>query len=249
MGSLVPSSKVVYIGYDPRDFTGFRVAKYTFRVWDKHVPILGLVLDDLRHQGLYYRPTEVRVNSEGRKQLWDVISDAPMSTEFSISRFLVPHLAKTGWALFVDGDVMALGNVSRVFDLADPNKAVMCVQHAHDPLDGVKMDGQLQTRYSRKNWSSVMLFNCDHPANKQLTVEMVNTFPGRDLHRFCWLEDDEIGELPQEYNYLVGYTHLNSGRTPVIVHFTSGLPDMAGYENQEYADKWRDFLPYAAGAM
>lgn len=245
----MPTNKQIYLGWDPRDFAGFRVAVYTIRQWDKYVPIYGLVLEDLRRQGLYSRPTEVRTNSDGHRQLWDVISEAPMSTEFSISRFLVPHLARTGWALFMDADVMALGNVSRIFDLADPSKAVMCVQHEHNPVEEVKMDGQVQTRYSRKNWSSVMLFNCDHPANRKLTVGMVNTLPGRDLHRFCWLEDHEIGKLPQEYNYLVGYTHLNGGRSPVVVHFTSGLPDMAGYENQEYADQWREFLPYAAGAL
>lgn len=239
----------VYIGYDPRDFAGFAVARHSFTHYDRYVPVRGLVLDDLRKRGLYYRPTERRVNSDGHSQLWDVISDAPMSTEFSISRFLVPHLAREGWALFVDGDVMAIANPMRIFDHIDTSKAVMCVQHDHNPTEAVKMDGQMQTRYSRKNWSSVMLFYCDHPANRRLTVDMVNTLPGRDLHRFCWLEDDEIGALPQEYNYLVGYTHLNGGRTPRIIHFTNGLPDMAGYENQEYADQWRSMLPYAAGAI
>jgi len=239
----------IFLGYDPRDFAGFRIAMFTIRQWDKYIPIRGLVLDDLRRQGLYYRPTETRINSDGRKQMWDVISDAPMSTEFSNSRFLVPHLAKTGWALFMDCDIMVLSNVSRVFDLADPSKAVMCVQHTHDPIETTKMDSQIQTRYSRKNWSSVMLFNCGHPSNKKLTIDMVNTLPGRDLHRFCWLEDHEIGALPQEFNYLVGYTHLNSGKTPVVVHFTSGLPDLPGYEDQEYADEWRAMLPYAVGAL
>lgn len=245
----MPTNKQIYLGWDPRDFAGFRVAVYTIRQWDKHVPIYGLVLEDLRRQGLYYRPTEVRTNSDGHRQLWDVISEHPMATEFAVSRFLVPHIARSGWALFMDADVMALGNLSRIFDLADPSKAVMCVQHEHNPMELFKMYGQVQSRYSRKNWSSVMLFNCDHPSNKKLTVELVNTVPGRDLHRFCWLEDHEIGALPQEYNYLVGYTHLNGGRSPVVVHFTEGLPDIPGYEDQEYADQWRGFLPYAAGAL
>lgn len=239
----------IYIGYDPRDFKGYAVANYTLRKYDRYVPVAGLVLDDLRARGLYYRPTEIRTTPEGHSQLWDVISDAPMSTEFAISRFLTPHLAKQGWALFVDGDVMAVSNPMRIFDLADPSKAVMCVQHLHNPVEETKMDGQVQTRYIRKNWSSVMAFNCDHPSNRKLTVELINTVPGRDLHRFCWLEDHEIGELPQEYNYLVGSTHLNSGRKPVIVHFTRGLPDTPGYENQEYAEMWRGLLPYAVGAL
>jgi len=110
------------------------------------------------------------------------------------------------------------------------------------------MDGMVQTSYSRKNWSSVMLFNCSHPSNKNLTVDLVNTVPGRDLHRFCWLKDNEIGELPLEWNYLVGYSKLN-GSKPALVHFTHGLPDLAGYEDQEYADEWRAMRPYAVGAL
>jgi lipopolysaccharide biosynthesis glycosyltransferase len=239
----------VFIGYDPREVAGFAVARHSIRRFDRYTPISGLVLGDLRNRGLYSRPTQERTNSDGRRQLWDIISDAPMSTEFSISRFLVPHLASQGWALFVDGDVMALRNLSRVFDMVDSQWAVMCVKHRHQPEEGTKMDGQLQTQYARKNWSSVMLFNCEHPSNRRLTVEMVNTLPGRDLHRFCWLGDDEIGELSPDFNYLVGSTQLADGHTPALVHFTRGLPDMAGYEDQEYADEWREMLPYAVGAL
>ena len=240
---------IIYIGYDPRDFAGYAVAHYSFRKYTRTIPIRGLILEELRKQGLYYRPTEVRTTTKGGKQLWDCISDAPMSTEFAITRFLVPHLAKTGWALFVDGDVMAIDNVTRIFDFCDPSKAIMCVQHSHKPEKESKMDGQVQTQYPRKNWSSVVLYNCDHPANKRLTVDMVNSLPGRDLHQFCWLKDNEIGELPQQFNYLVGYTHLNSGKTPTIVHFTSGLPDLIEYEQQEYADEWRAMLPHSIGAV
>jgi hypothetical protein len=82
-----------------------------------------------------------------------------------------------------------------------------------------------------------MLFNCDHPSNAKLTVEMVNTLPGRDLHRFCWLEDDEIGELPIEWNWLAG--HCSSDINPSIVHHTDGTPAMFGYEDAPYADEWR----------
>lgn len=236
----------VWIGFDPREATGFAVARYTIRQYDKHIPIFGLVLDNLRKLGLYTRPTEERINSDGKRQLWDVISDAPMATEFSISRFLVPALARS-WALFVDSDVMFRRNINRIFGHKDSSKAVVCVKHDYQPADGVKMDGQLQTSYSRKNWSSVMLFNCDHPSNKKLTVELVNTATGRDLHRFCWLEDHEIGELPETCNYLVGHTQIM--QDPDVVHFTAGLPDVPGYEKQEYADDWRQLVPYAVGAL
>lgn len=161
-----------------------------------------------------------------------------MSTEFAISRFLTPILAQSGLALFVDCDTLAMQNVARIFDLVQPDKAVMCVKHEHNPTETVKMDGQVQTRYSRKNWSSVMLFNCDHPSNRKLTLEMINSLPGRDLHRFCWLEDHEIGELPPQWNYLVGHTELPEGVDPAIVHFTDGIPSMDGYENVEYAGEY-----------
>jgi len=240
---------MIFIGYDPREVTGFIIARYSITRFTRNLPIRGIVLNDLRARKLYYRPTEVRINSNGHHQLWDVISEAPMATEFAIARFLVPHLVKEGWALFVDSDVMFLRNPNELFAMADRTKAVMCVQHDHRPLNEVKMRGQEQTKYSRKNWSSVMLFNCNHLSNRKLTVELINTVPGRDLHRFCWLEDDEIGELPPEWNYLVGHSKLDEDREPALVHFTNGLPDVPGYERQEYADHWRAALPYAAGAL
>ncbi|MBN9548786.1 MAG: hypothetical protein J0H31_07870, partial [Alphaproteobacteria bacterium] len=185
-----------------REIDAFAVARNSIR---RHmispVSARGVVLADLRARGLYTRPTS---RKDGR--LWDEISEAPMATEFACSRFLVPHLASSGWALFMDCDMLVRRDLQRLFGLADPSKAVMVVKHNHQPTDAVKMDGQAQLRYARKNWSSVMLFNCDHPANKALTVELVNTVPGRDLHRFCWLEDDLIGELSPEWNWLVGHS-------------------------------------------
>ncbi len=204
------------------------------------VPIRGVILEHLKQDGLYRRPT--RRNADGH--LWDEISDAPMSTEFAISRFLVPHLAKDGWALFVDCDVMARKNIDQLFRMARPDKAVMVVKHNHRPASDTKMDGQVQTAYPRKNWSSVCLFNCDHPANRLLTVDMVNTLPGRHLHGFSWLPDDLIGELPVEWNWLAG--HSDPAVDPAIVHFTDGVPTMPGYENAAFADEWREELHWWA---
>lgn len=233
----------IYIGFDPREVDAFAVARQSInRHLTQQIPVYGLVLDQLKKSGLYTRPTELRASAADRPVLWDIISDAPMSTQFSNSRFLVPCLAKTGWALFMDCDMLVRGNLARLFDYKSDNSryAVMCVKHNHKPVGKTKMDGQLQTKYRRKNWSSFMLFNCDHPSNKKLTVEMVNTLPGRDLHRFCWLEDEEIGELGPEYNYLVG--HTKTDKEPICVHFTDGIPSMSGYENCEYADEWRKEL-------
>jgi lipopolysaccharide biosynthesis glycosyltransferase len=193
------------------------------------------VLDDLRARALYSRP-------HGRKgvQLWDEISNAPMSTEFACSRFLVPHLARTGWALFMDCDVLVRRNLDALFKLCDPSKAVMVVKHNHQPTEAWKMDGQYQTRYARKNWSSVCLWNVDHPANKAVTPELVNSAAGRDLHAFSWLPDNLIGELPSEWNWLAGVSSPDID--PAIVHFTNGIPTVPGYENCDYAQEWRDEL-------
>lgn len=249
---MVETLNSVWIGYDPREAHAFAIARYSIRRFDRHLPIEGVVLSDLVARGLYQRPHKEAINSEGRRKLIDLLSvradyDGGISTEHANSRFLVRELAQHGWALFVDCDVMALSNVNELSRLLDPSKALMCVNHDYRPTETTKMDGQEQTVYPRKNQSSVMLINCEHPANKRLTLEMVNTLPGRDLHRFCWLDESEIGELPPEWNYLVGVSRPNG--KPKLVHFTRGLPDMPGYERQEYADDWRAMLPYAVGAL
>lgn len=230
----------IWIGFDPREAVAFEIARSSLQRWCR-VPcpqVRGLFLSHLRMQGLYRREIEWRRGPLG-DIMFDVISEASMSTEFAISRFLVPHLADyRGWHLFVDCDVLFRCNVSELFRLAQahPEYAVMCVKHQHAPPPGLKMDGQKQTQYARKNWSSVMMFYAGHDSNRRLTVEAVNSMPGRDLHRFCWLEDHEIGELGPEWNWLVG--HSDPAVEPKIVHFTDGIPTMRGYESVAYADEW-----------
>jgi len=229
----------IYIGFDPRETAAFAVARQSVKRWGlRQWPVYGLVLDEMKQRGLYLRPTTKKVTSDGHTVLWDMISEAAMSTEHANARFLVPHLAGTGWALFMDGDMMIRRNMTEI--KLESRYAVYCVKHNHVPHNTQKMDGQTQAAYARKNWSSFMIFNCDHPSNKHLTVEMVNSRPGRDLHRFFWLDDDEIGELPVDWNWLVG--HSDPSVDPANVHFTDGVPDMAGYENVPYADEWRERL-------
>lgn len=228
--------KSIWIGYDPPQTDAFAVARRSL-LEHANIPISvsPVVLAGLRRAGLYTRPTEVR---DGR--LYDVISQHQMATEFACSRFLVPTLAVHGWALFMDSDMLIRRDIGKLFELADPEFAVMVVKHDYSPAGLTKMTDQVQSRYRRKNWSSVMLFNCDHPANRALTLDLVNSVPGRELHAFCWLEDSLIGKLPAEWNYLVGFTE--GVRDPAIVHFTEGTPSMPGYENQPYADEWRETL-------
>lgn len=162
-----------------------------------------------------------------------------MGSEFSISRFSIPFLTK-GWAVFMDSDMVCLTDISKILELADDRYALMCVKHNHVPSEEekekVKSIDRTQTAYQRKNWSSVMLWNCDHPANKRLTWDMLNSLPGRDLHRFCWLNDDEIGELPQKWNHLVGVNSLTGDIN--IAHFTLGGPWVDGWEPQETDYYW-----------
>lgn len=228
----------VWLGWDPREAAAYAAARSSIRHHTNlPIPIYGLLLEDMIEKGLYTRPIEYRPSAADKPIMWDVISDAPMSTHHANARFLVPHLAKNGWALFMDGDILVRSNLFRILDGVDATKAVYCVKHVHQPPPGVKMDGQQQTQYARKNWTSVMLWNVDHIANKRLTLDMINNLPGRDLHRLCWLEDDEIGELGPEWNFLIG--HSDPSIDPKVAHFTEGCPDMAGFENVAYADEWR----------
>lgn len=229
----------IWIGWDPREADAFTVAHETAQAFAPGVPVNSIDLRELRKRGLYWRPTSRRNGN-----LWDLISDAPMSTEFAISRFMTPFLAGEGLALFMDGDVMVRSDLTNLFDGIDPSKAVSVVQHHFAPPEGVKMDGQTQTRYARKNWSSVCVFNADHPSNRALTTDLVNTLPGRDLHRFCWLRDDEIAALDPKWNWLAG--HSNPAIDPAIVHFTEGVPSMDGYADQPHAAEWFGHLRAAA---
>jgi len=222
----------IFVGYDPRETEAFDVCRFSLRRHAPKITAKGLCLNDLRDAGLYWRPTTRLAG-----QLFDRISDAPMSTEFAISRFLTPFLAKEGWALFMDCDILARRSLDELFAQADDSKAVMCVKHDYVPASATKMDGQQQTVYPRKNWSSVMLFNCAHPANARLDIDLINSRPGRDLHRFCWLRDEEIGALDPAWNWLSGVSAPVAD--PGLVHFTEGLPNMPGYENSLYAQEWR----------
>jgi hypothetical protein len=224
-----------FMGYDTKESEAFSVALESVQSQSPLAMVTALHLPTLRERGLYTRPTSRR---DGR--LWDDISEAYMSTEHANSRFLVPFLAKEypgKWALFTDCDIILRRPIDDILEQANPRFAVQVVKHQYAPKEGVKMDGQAQQLYARKNWSSVMLFNTEHPANDRLTLEMVNSLPGRDLHRFCWLKDDEIGDLTPDWNWLVG--HSDPGIAPAIVHYTEGLPSMAGYENCAFADAWR----------
>jgi len=224
----------VYLGFDPRELLAFAVSRASVLAVTPPgtIDLCSLSLAALQQQGLYTRPLSMKDGS-----LWDDRSDAPMSTEFAISRFFVPLLCDYhGWAIFLDGDVLARRSLANLLALADPQYAVQVVQHPPLSSPAVKKVGQLQTRYLRKNWSSVMLFNCGHPAHQRVTRDLLNTAPGRDLHRFCWLEDAEIGAVPPVWNYLAGISPPMDD--PAIVHYTLGTPQLPGHAQDPFAAEW-----------
>jgi lipopolysaccharide biosynthesis glycosyltransferase len=220
----------VYIGHDGREQAAYDVAAKTARSFS--CDVFPVYEETLRRSGMLTRPLD------RRGLMWDLHSNAPQSTEFAISRFFVPLLAHSGWCLAVDCDVVFLEDPHELLEFADESKAVMVVKHAPLTATGTKMDGQVQTIYERKNWSSVVLWNVDHVANKRLNLLSLNQWPGRDLHAFKWLSDSEIGELPRAANWLVG-VHPKPDR-PIIAHYTLGVPAMPGHENDEYAHLWTE---------
>ena len=222
----------VYIGFDPQERRAFSVAAASLaRHASVPLDVQPLNLERLVTSGLHTRPIDRRGD-----ELYDLISGAPQATEFALTRFLVPILGQSGWALYLDCDVVVLGDVGELLHTVDPCKAISVVQHRHEPTDDRKMAGKQQSIYERKNWSSLMLWNLSHPANRRLTLQAVNSWQGRDLHRLCWLHDAEIGALDAGWNWLV-----NEQPRPErlrVAHFTAGGPWLANWRPAPHDDIW-----------
>jgi len=179
----------VFIGWDSREDIAYQVARSSILRHNPNVEVIPIKQYEMREKNLYWRE-----------------EDKKGSTEFTITRFLVPYLSNyEGYSLFMDCDMVLTTDVLNILKEADLSKAVNCVQHDYNKfsqLSEEKMDGQKQTYYPRKNWSSVMLFN--NEKCKQLSLEYVNTATPKDLHRMVWADED-IGELHHRWNYLAGY--------------------------------------------
>ena len=222
----------IYIGHEERELKAYHVAERSARRFGCDVQ--PLYEHKLRLQGLFTRPVDTRGG------WWDMNSSAPQSTSFANARFAVPILAHSGWALCADCDVVFLRDPKELTRYMDPTKAALVVKHVLSDVGGArKMDGQIQTNYPRKLWSSVVLWNCDHAANARLNLQMLNQWPGRDLHAFKWLADNEIGELPPEWNWLVGLQV--KPENPAIAHYTRGGPWIKDWEGGQHDDLWRKY--------
>lgn len=229
----MPNLPRVFIGYDARERLAWQVCAASLQATAKApVAMEPIGRTALVKTGHYTRP-----QSDRNGVHWDDISNAPCSTDFSIARFWLPALAgRAGWALYCDCDFLWRRDVGELFALADSRYAVMVVKHAFAPTDTEKMDGQIQTSYPRKAWSALTLWNLAHAGNQRLNHYKLNTLHRNDLHAFCWLRDEEIGALPEAWNWLDG--HSDPVIDPSAVHFTRGTPDMAGWEFTRYAGEW-----------
>lgn len=208
----------VFIGYEPKEAVAFSVLSHSIHA-NASVPvsITPIMLSQLKNE------------------MWRE-KNPLQSTEFSFSRFLTPYLSSyQGWSIFMDCDMLMLEDISKLWALRDDRYSVICVKHNHQPKEDVKFLNATQTKYEKKNWSSVMLFN--NAKCKKLTLDYVNSASGLELHQFKWLDSDElIGDLPADWNHLVGYDV--SSESPSLLHYTTGGPYFNEYKNCEYSKEW-----------
>jgi hypothetical protein len=238
-----------YIGVDHREPEALRVTESSVRAYaSKPVQIGHLEHIDLRRRQLFDRPW--RINEDGT--YLDERDGRPFSVQFSHSRFLAPIVAKqdgiTDWALFTDCDWLWLDDIYKLLAEADPSKTVMVVPHRFDPQGTVKMDGQIQSRYNRKLWSALMLWNLK--SDKLPTVEMVNMASGNRLHTFEWLQDSDIGFLSESWHWVPNYSPTTAAgqkaedgnrHLPInAIHFTYGppVPGMIHREPTPFDEFW-----------
>jgi glycosyl transferase family 8 len=207
----------LFIGYDPREAVVY------------HVCVNSIV----RHASQPLAVTPLALKNLGGY----VERHRDGSNQFTYSRFLVPQLmGYAGWALYIDGDMLLRSDIAELWNLRDEAKALLCVHHDYKTRMKEKYLGAKNQDYPRKNWSSVMLWNCAHPANRGLSAEFVQNATGAQLHRFTWLADDLIGELPKEWNWLPD--ELGPNAQAKLLHWTLGAPCFDEFVNAEMADEW-----------
>jgi len=209
----------IYIGYDPKESVAYHTLAHSI-LRRSSIPVSIAPVMQSQLKGLYTRAR-----------------GATESTEFSLTRFLVPALSQyRGWSLFMDCDMLCRADIAELaaFTEHSADKAVLVCKHEYVPKTARKFLGQVQTKYERKNWSSFMLLN--NALCPALTPAYVNSASGLELHRFAWIEDAKIGALPLEWNWLVGEYPHNPGAK--VAHYTLGGPYFEEYRNCDYAAEW-----------
>jgi lipopolysaccharide biosynthesis glycosyltransferase len=207
----------IFIGYDPRESIAFHVCSNSIIRHSSHpVSINPLALNILKDYE--------EKHTDG-------------SNHFIYSRFLVPHLMEyKGWAIFIDGDILLRDNIEKLWKLRDESKAVMVVKHDYKTNMTEKYLGAKNENYPRKNWSSVILWNCGHAANKVVTPEFIETATGAQLHRFTWLADELVGELPKVWNWLPD--EFGANQDAKLLHYTLGTPSFHDFATTPMGDEW-----------
>ena len=208
----------VFIGYDEKEKVAYNVLSYSIlKNSTRPVAITPIYLPNIRDDFVRERIPK-------------------QSTDFAFSRFMIPHLMNyQGWALFMDCDMLMFEDVSKLWRMRDDSKAIQVCKHNYTPKEDKKFLGQVQTKYEKKNWSSFMLINCKKCTT--LTPDYVNKASGLELHQFKWLEGDHlIGDLPLEWNWLVGeYEYKDDVYN---VHYTKGGPWFEDYAKCDYSQDW-----------
>ena len=207
----------VFVGYDPREAIAYHTCVNSIiRHASRPVAIIPIALNLFQD----YKET----HTDG-------------SNHFIYTRFLVPHLMGfKGWAIFIDGDMIIRGDIVELWNLREVDKDVMVVKHDYQTCMPVKYLGAKNEDYPRKNWSSVILWNCNSFPNRQLTPEFVQTSSGSFLHRFSWLDDDRIGDLPPEWNWLPDEYGPNLNAK--LLHYTLGAPCFQEFADTPQGNEW-----------
>lgn len=208
----------IFIGYDDNEAIAYHVLAHSILSRaSRPVALIPLVKNHLSEYTRERTPTE--------------------STDFSLTRFLVPYLSDyTGHSVFMDCDMLCRADINELLDeiARQPAAAVLCCQHDYTPRTSMKCRGQVQTKYPCKNWSSLMVFN--NALCTSLTPEYVNRASGLELHRFLWIDASRIGTLPLTWNWLVGEYDPNPNAK--CLHYTLGGPWFAECATVDHADLW-----------
>jgi hypothetical protein len=232
----------IYIGYDSREDIAYTVLEKSLRFNIKH----GVFTEDIKKLDLnlakkhgYNRPYTIIKNNDSVQKI-DTLTGECFSTEFSYSRFLIPKIMNyQGYAMFMDCDFLALKPISNLWleysKKWKEEKAIWVCKLNYTPNSVSKMDNQIQTLYPKKLWSSLIIWNCSHPKNSILNSEVVNKSTGAYLHQFQWLEEDDIGFLDLQWNWIPNHSTGEVG----FVHFTEGGPWFENYKDVPYAEAWR----------